>query len=115
MSYQKRGNSNAFLEAMGLLKTISKAKNISSSGGLSGGLEHLTAGNSSSVFLESEDGVGLVDLPLKAPEITAGAIDVVLAASDIIESGLGVSSADHELSDADCSSVQKDFDSHRER
>ena len=93
MSYQKRGNANAnaFLEAMGLLKTISKAKNISSSGGLSGGLEHLTAGDSS-VFLESEDEVGLVDLPLKAPEITAGAIDVVLAASDIIESGLGVSS-----------------------
>ena len=64
MSYQKRENTNAFLEAMGLLKTISKAKNISSSGGLSGGLEHLTAGTSS-VFLESEDGVGLVDLPLK--------------------------------------------------
>ena len=114
MSYQKRGNSNAFLEAMGLLKTISKAKNISSSGGLSGGLEHLTAGNSS-VFLESEDGVGLVDLPLKAPEITAGAMDIVLAASDVIESGLGVSSVDLEGWRTDCSYVQKDFDSHRER
>ena len=63
------------------MKEIGHAKDSSSSGSLSGAVEVVPSGNFP-VFPESAGGE---DAALKAPDISSGSLDVILAASDLLE------------------------------
>lgn len=104
MASQKQRKSK-YLEVLELLRAQLKAPQSSNSDNLVGEVDVLPSGNPS-VFLESEDGV---DSSVKEPEISSGSLDVVVAASELIEAVPGASNSELELPQFDCATAQVDL------